>query len=82
MFNLATLEGGAFRPSDCQAGSETFGDVPASSPFCRWIEEFARRGITAGCSINPPLFCPASPVTRGQMSVFVSETFGLGLYVP
>jgi hypothetical protein len=54
-----------------------FADVPASSPFCRWIEELARRGITAGCGGSPPSYCPASPVTRGQMAVFVDRTFEL-----
>ena len=35
------------------------------------------RGITAGCSVTPRLYCPASPVTRGQMAVFLSRAFGL-----
>jgi hypothetical protein len=28
-------------------------------------------GITAGCSVSPPLYCPDVPVTRAQMAVFV-----------
>ena len=30
-------------------GSAVFADVPAASGFCPWVEEIARRGITAGC---------------------------------
>jgi hypothetical protein len=57
-----------------------FSDVPASSPFCRWIEELARRGITSGCGGGT--YCPTNPVTREQMAVFISATFGLTLYGP
>ena len=55
-----------------------FSDVPASSPFCPWIEELARRGVVTGCGGGA--YCPTSPVTREQMSVFLSVTFGLLLY--
>jgi hypothetical protein len=57
-----------------------FVDVPASSPFCRWIEELARRGVVTGC--GGAGYCPAEPVTREQMAVFLSATFGLELYGP
>jgi hypothetical protein len=55
-----------------------FSDVPCSDPFAAWINELVARGITAGCGGG--LYCPASPVTRGQMSVFLSRGFGLELY--
>jgi len=55
-----------------------FSDVPASSPYCRWIEELARRGVVSGCGGN--FYCPTQPVTREQMGVFISGTFGLRLY--
>jgi len=57
-----------------------FADVPAASPFCRWIEEVARRGITSGCGGGN--FCPQQVVTREQMAVFLTTTFGLTLYGP
>jgi hypothetical protein len=57
-----------------------FADVPASSPFCRWIEELARRGVVAGCGGGN--YCPTAPVTREQMGVFLAVTFGLQLYGP
>jgi hypothetical protein len=81
VFVLATKEPG-FTPPDCVSGSELFGDVPAANGFCRWIEELARRGIVSGCQASPALYCPSSPVTRAQMGVFISGTFGLSLYGP
>jgi hypothetical protein len=79
VFVLRTLEP-ALDPPACVAGSEMFADVPASSPFCRWIEELARRGVVAGCGGGN--YCPTAPVTRDQMSVFLTATFGLTLYGP
>jgi hypothetical protein len=55
-----------------------FADVPAVSPFCRWIEELARRGVVGGCGGGN--YCPTSAVTREQMAVFLAATFGLRLY--
>jgi hypothetical protein len=65
-------------PPPC--GTPLFADVPATSSFCRWIEELARMGIVAGCGGGN--YCPAAPVTREQMSVFLARTFGLLLYGP
>ena len=49
-----------------------FNDVPASNPFCRFIEELARRGVVGGCGDGN--YCPTFPVTREQMGVFVLRT--------
>jgi hypothetical protein len=75
VFVLRTLDA-ALDPPACTA--PVFGDVPASSPYCRWIEELARRGIVGGCGGGN--YCPGEPVTREQMGVFISLTFGLSLY--
>jgi S-layer homology domain len=75
VFVLRTLDGG-LNPPACT--TPMFADVPASSPFCRWIEELARRGVVNGCA--PTLYCPTGPVTREQMAVFLAVTFGLKLY--
>jgi ELWxxDGT repeat protein len=72
---LSTKEGPAYVPPACT--TPTFGDVPCSSPFAPWIEELVRRGITNGCGGGN--YCPASPVTRAQMAVFLSATFGVPL---
>jgi S-layer homology domain len=57
------------QPPACAPGQEMFNDVPASSPFCPFIEELSRRGITGGCGGGN--FCPGDPVTRQQMAVFL-----------
>jgi hypothetical protein len=70
VFVLVAKHGAGYVPPACT--TPMFGDVPASSPFCPWIEELARRGVVGGCGGG--LFCPAASVTREQMSVFVLRT--------
>ena len=41
-----------------------FTDVPASSPFCRWIEELARRAVVSGCGGGN--YCPTEPRSRAS----------------
>ena len=53
----------------------SFGDVPTSHQFYRFIETVFHNGITAGCGAG--IYCPDSPVTRAQMAVFLVLTFGL-----
>ncbi|HZN95433.1 MAG TPA: S-layer homology domain-containing protein, partial [Myxococcales bacterium] len=43
----------------------SFADVPASSPFYRFVETLLHRGVTAGCTATT--YCPASATTREQM---------------
>ena len=50
-------------------------DVPTTHPFFRFVEAMAASGLTGGC--GPGAFCPDSPVTRGQFSVFLSVALGL-----
>ncbi|MCG6964784.1 MAG: carboxypeptidase regulatory-like domain-containing protein [Acidobacteria bacterium] len=73
-FLLRTLEGPLYSPP---AATGVFDDVPVDDPFAPWIEDLAARGITSGCSADPPLFCPDNPVSRAQMAVFLVKTFGL-----
>jgi len=77
VFVLRTLDP-ALSPPSCT--TPIFNDVPASSPFCRWIEELARRGVVTGCGGGN--YCPSDAVTREQMGVFITATFGLTLYGP
>jgi hypothetical protein len=79
IFVLRTLDP-TLNPPAC--GTPVFADVPANSAFCRWIEELVRRGVVTGCATNPPRYCPSDAVTREQMGVFISATFGLTLYGP
>jgi len=73
VFLLATQGGPGYSPPACV--TPTFADVPCSSPFGKWVNEIARRGITAGCGGGN--FCPTNAVNRSQMSVFLATTFGL-----
>jgi hypothetical protein len=75
VFLLRALEAATYVPPPC--GTAVFTDVPATSPFCPFVEELFRRGISAGCNATPAQFCPAGTTTRAQMSVFVSTTFSI-----
>jgi hypothetical protein len=72
---LKTLLGPSYTPPP--ATGTVFGDVAAGDFAADFIEDIAARGITGGCSASPPLYCPTSPTTRGQMAAFVVATFGL-----
>jgi hypothetical protein len=56
----------------------TFNDVPTNHPQFQFIEALAESAITVGCGGGN--YCPDSPLTRGQMAVFLSKA--LGLYWP
>jgi len=58
-------------------GSATFNDVPTNHAFFQFIEALSASGITGGCQAAPPLYCPDTPVTRGQMAVFLAKALGL-----
>ncbi len=72
VFVLAAKDGRFFVPVACTLGTEMFADVPATSPFCRWVEELARRGVVGGCGGGQ--YCPGAPVSREQMAVFMLLT--------
>ncbi len=74
VFLLKTLLGASYTPP---AAVGAFDDVPPGSFAADWIEDLAARSITAGCNAAPPLYCPTSPNTRGQMAVFIVKTFRL-----
>lgn len=46
-----------------------FTDVPATHPQFKYIQKMKELGITDGCTATT--YCPADPVTRGQMAVFL-----------
>jgi hypothetical protein len=75
VFLLNTAYGPGYVPSP--ATGVVFDDVPLGSFAVDWIEDLVARGITAGCSAVPPLYCPANPITRGQMATFIVKTFDL-----
>ena len=73
IFLLKASLGSTFQPPACTA--PMFVDVPCSSPYAVWINELARRGITAGCGGGN--YCPHGQVRRDEMSVFLSRAFAL-----
>jgi hypothetical protein len=79
VFVLVSKEGPAYLPPACGTPS-LFTDVPATSPFCRWVEELARRGVVNGCGAG--LYCPSDAVSREQMAVFLLRTLDGALSPP
>ena len=67
VFVLRALLGRHFQPPP--ATGSMFNDVPATDWGAAYIEEIARRGITAGCGNGA--FCPDGPTTNGQLAVFL-----------
>ena len=72
VFLLRAKYGSSYSPP---TASGVFGDVPTDHWAAPWIEQLATEGITAGCGGGN--YCPATPVTRDQMAVFLVRTFGL-----
>jgi uncharacterized repeat protein (TIGR03803 family) len=77
VFLLKTEHGAAFAPPSCIG---IFPDVACPSLFADWIENLASEGITAGCGGGD--YCPLSPITRGQMAVFLLKTEHGSSYTP
>ena len=60
------------RAFDLEPGPDHgFSDVPADAWYQREVAALAASGITVGCASDPPRFCPAQSVTRGQMAIFL-----------
>lgn len=55
----------------------TFIDVQPDDPQFAAIEAIYREGITAGCSADPPKFCPDYNVTRAELAVFLVRALNL-----
>lgn len=77
VFLLRSMHGPTFTPPPATG---IFGDVPAGGGFAPWIEQLFAEGITAGCGGGN--YCPNSPLTRAQMSVFLLVAKHGSGYVP
>jgi hypothetical protein len=60
----------------------TFDDVPTSHVHFYHVEAIYYAGITQGCSVTPPLYCPDAPVSRRQMALFLVRGLDGPTYVP
>jgi hypothetical protein len=65
-----------------RSGASMFQDVPLSSPYADYVSLMQQYGITAGCSANPPRYCPADTLTRGQMAVFITTALNKASGIP
>ena len=54
-----------------RAYAEVFTDVGPSTYYFDFTDVLSADGITGGCSLNPPDFCPNDNVTRAEMAVFI-----------
>ncbi|MFY9551612.1 MAG: IPT/TIG domain-containing protein [Thermoanaerobaculia bacterium] len=77
VFLLKAEHGSAYVPPACTG---VFADVVCPSAFADWIERLAAEGITAGCGGGN--YCPANPVRRDQMAVFLLKTEHGSAYTP
>ena len=72
---------GNFRKTWTLHVGDSFTDVPRSQPFYKKIETLFHTGITTGCTATT--YCPASPVSRSQMAIFLGRGIaGGGAAVP
>jgi hypothetical protein len=62
--------------------SPVFADVPVGYWAISHIESLYANGITGGCTASPFNYCPANPVTRAQMAVFLLKAMYGAAYVP
>jgi hypothetical protein len=76
VFIIRAIDGPDYEPPECTG---VFEDVSCDPDYwaVQWIEDLAARGITAGCSADPPLFCPESATSRAEMSAFVQRAWEL-----
>ncbi|HUE98852.1 MAG TPA: S-layer homology domain-containing protein [Anaerolineales bacterium] len=74
VFLLRAKYGAGYSPPPVGA-STGFTDVPTTYWAAAWIKRLAAEGITGGCSASA--YCPLAAVSRDQMAVFLSRTFGI-----
>ena len=66
---------------DCSPGGHSlFSDIAPDDAWCSAVHYLAAEDVTAGCGAGA--YCPADPVARDQMAVFLSRAFALTLYGP
>jgi hypothetical protein len=60
-----------------------FVDVPPDYWAAGWVERLYDAGITGGCNLNPPSYCPEQSVTRAQIAVLMDRAWhGIGYEPP
>jgi hypothetical protein len=59
-----------FTPHICTAPLD-FSDVPADDPYCPWIHQLAKDGVSLGCGGGK--FCPQQPVRRAAVAALLER---------
>ncbi len=72
IFLLKDRHGASYSPPSIGTSSG-FTDVGVDYWAAPWIKQLAAEGITGGCGNNA--YCPETPITRGQMAVFLVRAF-------
>jgi chitodextrinase len=85
--NFNSREAGSNQPqlvieTVTDAPGTAFTDVPADYWAGQYITTLYAAGITGGCATSPLMYCPASPVTRAQMAVFLLRAIHGSNYAP
>ncbi len=80
VFLLKGRNGASYVPASCTGIFTDVECLPTPAFAVDWIEQLFNDSITGGCGVG--IYCPNNPVTRGQMAVFLTKTFGLLLYGP
>jgi hypothetical protein len=70
VFVLHGEYGAITAPPHPTPATPTFTDVSSSFWGYGWIESLWQDGFTAGCSTDPPMYCPVRQHTRAEGSVF------------
>jgi ELWxxDGT repeat protein len=64
------------------ATGTVFADVPAGFWAAPWIEQLAADGLTRGCNLTPPLYCPERLLTRAEIAVLLLRARHGNAYTP
>ena len=59
------------------AADTRFADLDPAVWWTPYVERLAELDVTQGCGAAPVRYCPAQPVTRGQMATFLTRAFDL-----
>lgn len=65
-----------------EPGVVPFDDVANNHQYFDYISLMKNLGISAGCSVTPPLYCPNSTLTRAQMAIFIIGTLNKAMGTP
>jgi ELWxxDGT repeat protein len=80
VFAVRGVHGTGFVPPP--ATGTVFEDVSAGFWAAPWIEQLAADGLTRGCNLTPPLYCPERLLTRAEIAVLLLRAKHGNAYTP